>query len=113
MKTSRQQADFDAVSKHLERHPGITKKDAIKAVAKKSGKSEYTVLSNYYRAAKGTTAAPPKKPVTTKKTTNKPKNLDLNVIRASLQDAMNTIDLLDKQNKKNEEIINGLRKALI
>lgn len=115
MKTSRQQADFEAVTKHLEKHPGTTKKDAIKAVAKVSGKSEYTVLSNYYRIAKraGVTAAPPKKPTTTKKTTNKPKGLDLNIIRASLQSAMNTIDLLEQQNKKNEEIINGLRKALI
>lgn len=118
MKTSKQEADYLAVKKHLENNPGTTARAAIAAVAKKHNKSTGSVQMGYYKMLRrnsATTAAPPKKPTTTKKTAVKPKNqsLDLNVIRASLSDALTAIDALEAENKKNREIVAGLRKALL
>lgn len=114
MKTSQQERDFLAVKKFLEDNPGTTTRKAIDNIAKAHGKSTSTVQVGYYKTLRAKNgAAAPKKRVARKANTAKPKNsLDLNVIRASLKDALSTIDMLEKQNKKNEEIVTGLRKAL-
>lgn len=115
MKVGKQERDYLAVKKYLEDNPGTTTRAAINEVAKAHKKSASTVQVGYYkmlRRAKGAVAAPPKKKTGTKTTTKPKSNLDLNVIRASLQSALQTIDLLEQQNKKNEEIVTNLRKAL-
>jgi hypothetical protein len=118
MKTTKQERDFLAVQKYMESNPGTSTRAAIAEVAKKHKKSFGSVQVGYYkmlRRQSGAVATPPKKPKTTKKITTKPNNNlehNLTAVKASLQDALRTIDMLEQQNSKNEDIINGLRKAL-
>jgi hypothetical protein len=112
MKT-KMQADFEAVEAHMREH-GTSKTEAIVAVAAESGRSKNTVMASYYRfyrLQKGTTAAPPKKKTTRKiKTTQgSGSDLELNVVRASLNNALKIIDKLEAENEKNQKIVSNLR----
>lgn len=115
MKTKQEQ-DFQAVKDYIAENPGITTRSAIAEIAARHNKSAASVQVGYYkmlRREKGV-AAPKKtksgKPA--KKTVAANGNLNLNLIRASLNDALKTIDALEAENKRNREIVDGLRKAL-
>lgn len=111
MKTiSKQAEDHTAVKKYLAANSGTTLRQAIIAVAGKKNKKVGTVQASYYRVEKKNRPAVVKPKVT--KVAVKKDDLDLNILRASLKDAIHAIDLLEKQNERNDRIVSDLRKAL-
>lgn len=124
-KIGKQEAAYNAVKKHRQENPDVTLKQAMVVVAKKTKSTNASVQAAYYTHARrngdalavraprnvATKTAPPKK-TTTKKTKQTSANVDLNVVRVSLAKAMDAIQILEDENKKNREIINDLRHAL-
>jgi hypothetical protein len=101
---TKQTADFLAVNEYIEKNEGVSKKMAIAEAAKNRGCSVSTVTANYYREARKQNAPllqrRPRK--ATKKTA---KNLTLNGVRNSLNDALKLIDQMEKRNAELEKKI--------
>lgn len=122
MKTTKMEADFKFVTEYMQKNPSATKQQAIAVVAEKTGRSQHTVTTAYYRAAKkngatlSKTGRKPKAVIAKAKTTKRTKittpNHDLNVLRATLKDALKTIDILEAENKRNAKIVDDLRSVL-
>lgn len=105
---TKQAADFLAVNKYMEKHEGASKKAAIAEIAKERNCSVATVTANYYREARKQNAPllkrRPRKGATKKVTTpTVAKNLTLNGVRASLNDALTLIDQIEKRNAELEK----------
>lgn len=126
VKIGKQEAAYQAVKKHRESNPEVSLKDAIAAVASQSKSTTHSVQAAYYTHARrnGDALAPRRKATATKtapkkvKTTTKKKikqsngSMDLNLVRTSLMNALDTIKRLEDQNAKNERIITEFRRAL-
>lgn len=116
MKTNVQTTDHAAVKKYLADHDGATIREAIKAVATTHKKNFGTVQASYYRVENKNKpkVAKAKRAATRKQVKQQPHtlNLDLNVLRSSLKDALSAIDMLERQNAANDKIVADLRKAL-
>ena len=132
VKIGKQEAAYNDVKRYKQEN-NCSLKDALIAVANKNKTTVTSVQAAYYNHARrngevvrrpkasSTTAAPPKKTKTTKiKKVKQAKqqspgfdaNLDVNVVRASLESAMRAIDYLESENRLNRSIIAGLRDAL-
>ena len=118
MKTmNKQEADYSAVIKFLEDNKGTSLKEAISHTAKAHKKNAGTVQASYYRMhnknkPKAAVAAPVKKKPVTRKTTKPNGDIDLNVLRSTLNEALRTIDQLEIRNNQNAKIVSDLRTAL-
>lgn len=122
----KQQAAYEAVKQYRSENAEATLKDAIIFVAKATKSTPDSVQAAYYTHARrnGDVLAPRRKATATKtapkkvKTTTKKKikqssgSMDLNLVRSSLMNALDTIKRLEDQNKKNERIITEFRRAL-
>lgn len=129
VKIGKQEAAYNDVKRYKQEN-NCSLKDALIAVADKNKTTVTSVQAAYYNHARrngevvrrpkasSTTAAPPKKTKTTKIKKVKQQspgfdaNLDVNVVRASLESAMRAIDYLESENRLNRSIIAGLRDAL-
>lgn len=129
VKIGKQEAAYNDVKRYKQEN-NCSLKDALIAVANKNKTTVTSVQAAYYNHARrngevvrrpkssSTTAAPPKKTKTTKIKKVKQQspgldaNLDVNVVRASLESAMRAIDYLESENRLNRSIIAGLRDAL-
>lgn len=126
-KIGKQQAAYNAVKNYRQGNPDATLNQAMVVVSKKTKSTTASVRAAYYthahrngdvvagrtlRNAVTKVAPPKKKTLTTKKTKQASANVDLNVVRISLAKAMDAIQILEDENNKNLEIINGLRHVL-
>lgn len=123
----KQEAAYRAVKEYRQENPEASLKEAIGFVAKKTKSTNGSVHAAYYTHARrngdalahrtpraSTTAAPPKKKTTKVKKTKQASSasLDLNILRVSLNNALNAIDALESENNKNKKIIRDLRQTL-
>ena len=125
-KIGKQEAAYNAVKNYRQENPDATLKQAVTIVSNKTKSTTGSVQAAYYthahrngdvvaeRALRNATTkvAPPKKAATTKNMKQTSAKVDLNVIRVSLVNAFDAIQIMEDENNKNLEIINGLRRAL-
>lgn len=132
----KQKAAYVAVKLYRINNPNVFLRDAITAVSKEMNSSYDSVRSAYYTHAhrNGDPIARRKNAKSQANRNRKPSNLvinkipeeskatdnvDVNVVRTSLRaarisldNALKTIDTMERQNRKNEEIISSLRSLL-
>jgi hypothetical protein len=124
-KIGKQEAAYLAVKNYREKHTDATLNRAVIAVAKSKKGTIASVRAAYYtyahrngdaiaarKGSKVVKAARVKKGVTPKAEV-KPNSLDLNVLHTTLKQAADTIELLKIEREKSNQIINGLRQALL